>query len=109
MKLKKVMALTMAGAMAATTLTACGSSSSTTETTKAAETTAAAAADTTAAAAADNGSSDAETVLQVAFENSISEPVGQGWRKLRRSSKKNPAARWQSRSTRIPSLVISLP
>ena len=80
MKLKKVMALTMAGAMAATTLTACGSSSSTTETTKAAETTAAAAADTTAAAA-DNGSSDAETVLQVAFENSISEPVGQGWEK----------------------------
>ena len=78
MKLKKVMALTMAGAMAATTLTACGSSSSTTETTKAAETTAAAAADTTAA---DNGSSDAETVLQVAFENSISEPVGQGWEK----------------------------
>ena len=78
MKLKKVMALTMAGAMAATTLTACGSSSSTTETTKAAETTAA---DTTAAAAADNGSSDAETVLQVAFENSISEPVGQGWEK----------------------------
>ncbi len=57
------------------------SSSSTTETTKAAETTAAAAADTTAAAAADNGSSDAETVLQVAFENSISEPVGQGWEK----------------------------
>ena len=81
MKLKKVMALTMAGAMAATTLTACGSSSSTTETTKAAETTAAAAADTTAAAVADNGSSDAETVLQVAFENSISEPVGQGWEK----------------------------
>ena len=81
MKLKKVMALTMAGAMAATTLTACGSSSSTTETTKAAETTAAAAADTTAAAAADNGSSNAETVLQVAFENSISEPVGQGWEK----------------------------
>ena len=80
MKLKKVMALTMAGAMAATTLTACGSSSSTTETTKAAETTAAAAADTTAAAA-DNGSSDAETVLQVAVENSISEPVGQGWEK----------------------------
>ncbi len=33
------------------------------------------------AAAADNGSSDAETVLQVAFENSISEPVGQGWEK----------------------------
>ena len=80
MKLKKVMALTMAGAMAATTLTACGSSSSTTETTAAAETTAEAAADTTAAAA-DSGSADAETVLQVAFENSISEPVGQGWEK----------------------------
>ena len=106
MKLKKVMALTMAGAMAATTLTACGSSSSTTETTKAAETTAAAAADTTAA---DNGSSDAETVLQVAFENSISSRLDRAGRKLRRSSKKNPAARWQSRSTRIPSLVISLP
>ena len=86
MKLKKVMALTMAGAMAATTLTACGSSSSTTETTKAAETTAAAAADTTAAAAADNGSSDAETVLQVAFENSISEPVGQGWEIIKEKS-----------------------
>lgn len=80
MKLRKVMALTMAGAMAATTLTACGSSSSTTETTAAAETTAAEA-DATTAAAADNGSSDAETVLQVAFENSISEPVGQGWEK----------------------------
>ena len=109
MKLKKVMALTMAGAMAATTLTACGSSSSTTETTKAAETTAAAAADTTAAAAADNGSSDAETVLQVAFENSISEPVGQAGTKPSRTTNKNPAARWQSRSIRIPSLVISLP
>ena len=73
MKLKKVMALTMAGAMAATTLTACGSSSSTTETTKAAETTA-------AAAAAPSG--DAQKLTM---------------------------ARWQSRSTRIPSLVISLP
>lgn len=79
MKLKKVMALTMAGAMAATTLTACGSSSSTTETTAvAAETTAAG---ETTAATADSGSADAETVLQVAFENSISEPVGQGWEK----------------------------
>ena len=72
MKLTKVMALTMAGAMTAATLTACGSSSSATETTTAA------AGDTTVA---DNGSTDAETVLQVAFENSISEPVGQGWEK----------------------------
>ena len=71
MKLTKVMALTMAGAMTAATLTACGSSSSATETTTAAG-------DTTVA---DNGSTDAETVLQVAFENSISEPVGQGWEK----------------------------
>ena len=85
MKLKKVMALTMAGAMAATTLTACGSSSSTTETTKAAETTAAAAADTTAAAAADNGSSDAETVLQVAFGwTGLGESSGDHQREIRR-------------------------
>ena len=69
----------MAALMAAS-LTACGGSAK----------------ETTAAAAADNGSSNAETVLQVAFENSISEPVGQAGRKLRRSSKKNPAARWQS-------------
>ena len=96
MKLKKVMALTMAGAMAATTLTACGSSSSTTETTKAAETTAAAAADTTAAAAADNGSSDAETVLQVAFENSISEPVGQGWEKAQEIITENSGGKMAS-------------
>lgn len=89
MKLKKVMALTMAGAMAATTLTACGSSSSTTETTKAAETTAAAAADTTAAAAADNGSSNAETVLQVASRTPFPSRLDRAGRKLRRSSKRN--------------------
>lgn len=75
MKLRKVTALTLAGAMAAATLTACGNSGT-------ADTTTAAAADngsaeTTAAAAADP--SDAEVVLQVAFENSISEPVGEGW------------------------------
>ena len=109
MKLKKVMALTMAGAMAATTLTACGSSSSTTETTKAAETTAA----------------EQQQILQQLqqitvlpmlrqFFRSLSRTpfpsrLDRAGRKLRRSSKKNPAARWQSRSTRIPSLVISLP
>ena len=105
MKLKKVMALTMAGAMAATTLTACGSSSSTTETTKAAETTAAAAADTTAAAAADNGSSDAETVLQVAFENSISEPVGQGWEKAQEIIKKQGVAYIDEEGDLVTSIV----
>lgn len=73
MKLRKVMALTLAGAMAATSLTACGGS--TTETTAAAAGTQAAA-DTQAA---DSGSATADVVLQVAFENSISEPVGQGW------------------------------
>ena len=79
MKLRKVMALTLAGAMAATSLTACSSGSAdTTATTAAAAGTEAAAADTTAAAA-DAGSADAEVTLQVAFENSISEPVGQGW------------------------------
>ena len=76
MKLKKITALAMAGSMAAMSLTACGSSSST------AETTAAAAAEETTAAEA-NAETAAESnpdaiVLQVAFENSISEPIGQG-------------------------------
>ena len=82
MKLRKVMAL--AGAMAAATLTACGGGAD--ETTAAAagadkETTAAAEDKETTAAAADSGSADAEVVLQVAFENSITEPVGEGWTK----------------------------
>ena len=85
MKLRKVMALTLAGAMAATSLTACGGSDTAKTTTAAAETTAAAA-DTTAAAAADTtaaaaDTADADVVLQVAFENSVTEPVGQGWTK----------------------------
>lgn len=84
MKLRKVMALTLAGAMAAATLTACGGGAD--ETTAAAagadkETTAAAEDKETTAAAADSGSADAEVVLQVAFENSITEPVGEGWTK----------------------------
>ena len=76
MKLKKITALTMAGSMAALSLTACGGGTSTTATTAAAaaETTAAAADATTAA---ETSNSDA-IVLQVAFENSISEPIGQG-------------------------------
>ena len=79
MKLRKVMALTLAGAMTAATLTACGGGAD--ETTAAAagadkETTAAAEEKETTAAAADSGSADAEVVLQVAFENSITEPVG---------------------------------
>ena len=84
MKLRKVMALTLAGAMAAATLTACGGGAD--ETTAAAagadkETTAAAEDKETTAAAADSGSADAEVVLQVAFENTITEPVGEGWTK----------------------------
>ena len=84
MKLRKVMALTLAGAMAVATLTACGGGAD--ETTAAAagadkETTAAAEDKETTAAAADSGSADAEVVLQVAFENSITEPVGEGWTK----------------------------
>ena len=83
MKLRKVMALTLAGAMAATSLTACGGGDTAkTTTAAAADTTAAdttaAAADTTAAAA---DTADADVVLQVAFENSVTEPVGQGWTK----------------------------
>lgn len=77
MKLRKVTALTLAGVVAATTLTAC--SGSKTEETKAAET---AAAETEKAAdAADAAEAEPEVVLQVAFENSISEPVGAGWEK----------------------------
>ena len=84
MKLRKVMALTLAGAMTAATLTACGGGAD--ETTAAAagadkETPAAAEETETTAAAADSGSADAEVVLQVAFENSITEPVGEGWTK----------------------------
>ena len=84
MKLRKVMALTLAGAMTAATLTACGGGAD--ETTAAAagadkETTAAAEEKETTAAAAYSGSADAEVVLQVAFENSITEPVGEGWTK----------------------------
>lgn len=77
MKLRKVMALTLAGAMAATSLTACSSNSAGTAATTAAAGTEAAAG--TTAAAGNTGSADAEITLQVAFENSISEPVGQGW------------------------------
>ncbi len=76
MKFRKITALAAAGAMAVTSLTACGGGDQT------AATTAAAAADTTAAA--DNGagasasSGTADVTLQVGFENSISEPLGQG-------------------------------
>ena len=82
MKLRKVMALTLAGAMTAATLTACGGGAD--ETTAAAagadkETTAAAEDKETTAAAADSGSADAEVVLQVAFENSHH---GARWRGL---------------------------
>lgn len=79
MKLRKVMALTLAGAMAAS-LTACGGGSTETADTTAASSEAAADA-SSSDAAVNNDSSEAEVVLQVAFENSISEPVGEGWTK----------------------------
>ena len=79
MKLRKVMALTLAGTMAVTSLTACGGNSAGTAETAAGTAAAGTEAAGTAAAAADAGSADAEVTLQVAFENSISEPVGQGW------------------------------
>ena len=74
MKMKKITALAIVGSMATMSLTAC-SGSSAVETTAAAGTTAVAEDATTAAAAESN--QDA-IVLQVAFENSISEPIGQG-------------------------------
>ena len=98
MKLKKVVALTMAGTMAMASLTACGGGSDTTADTTAA---AAEAGDAAAEAGDSNGgaSGTAEVTLQVGFENSISEPFGNG----PRSSKRNPAAPWRSPFTRIPS------
>jgi len=90
MKLRKLMALGLAGVMAAS-VSACGgsSASSTTAAAAPAETTAAAAAaETTAAGAAAEttaATADAaaapEVTLRVAFENSITEPVGEGWTK----------------------------
>ncbi len=74
MKMKRVAALAMAGVMAAMSLSACGGSSSTTT-----ETTVAAADNGSGdSATTDSGSTNAEVVLQIAFENSISEPLGQG-------------------------------
>ena len=83
MKLRKVMALTMAGAMVATTLTACGSSSSKTETTAAAETTTAAADATTAAA--DAAAPEGTVVINVGYENATTEPAAKAvekWKEL---------------------------
>lgn len=78
MKLRKVMALTLAGVMAATTLTACSGSKAEEPAATEAATEAAEAAETETA---DTGSAEPEIVLQVAFENSITEPVGEGWKK----------------------------
>lgn len=69
MKLKKVLALILSGATAVS-LMACASGSNTTATT--------AVTNESTKAAAEN--KDA-VVLQVAFENSSSEPVGEGWKK----------------------------
>ena len=105
MKLKKVMALTMAGAMAATTLTALPQQRQQRQLRQ---------------------QQPQQQILQQLqqqitvlpmlrqFFRSLSRTpfpsrLDRAGRKLRRSSKRNPAARWQSRSTRIPSLVISLP
>ena len=80
MKLKKMVALTLAGVMAAS-LSACGGGGggSAAPETKAAEGGEAPAEGGADAAASDT--SGADIVLQVAFENSASEPVGEGWKK----------------------------
>ena len=85
MNIRKFAAIGLAGIMAAS-MAACGGSSApaTTAAAAPAETTAAAAAaaETTAAAAAAADTAAApEVTLRVAFENSISEPVGAGWTK----------------------------
>lgn len=74
MRLKRVLALILSGAVAAT-LMACGGSSTPSTTAASGETKAA---QETTAASEDNGEA---VVLQVAFENSSSEPVGEGWKK----------------------------
>ena len=78
MKLKKVVTMIMASVMTASLAACGGSSSATPAATSEAETTAATAAES---AEATNASEDADVVLQVAFENSMSEPVGIGWEK----------------------------
>ncbi len=74
MKSKKVLALILSGAVAAT-LMACGGSNSPSTAAASKETKAA---DEMTAAPADNADA---VVLQVAFENSSSEPVGEAWKK----------------------------
>ena len=79
MKLKKMVALTLAGVMAAS-LSACGGGGGS----AAPETKAAEGGEAPAEGGADAAASDtsgADIVLQVAFENSASEPVGEGWKK----------------------------
>ena len=89
MNIRKFAAIGLAGIMAAS-MAACGGSSApaTTAAAAPAETTAAAAAaaETTAAAAAADTAAAPEVTLRVAFENSISEPVGAGWTKAQESS-----------------------
>ena len=82
MRSKKLWAVALSGAMAASMLAACGGSSSTSTT--AAASSAAAAQGETKAAAADAqsgaaGSSNAEVTVRVAYENSESEPLGKAW------------------------------
>lgn len=77
MRFKKLAALTMAGVLAAVSLSACGGGGTTADTQSAADN------QDTAAPAESKAKAPAEDVvtLQVAFENSASEPVGEGWKK----------------------------
>ena len=70
MNFKKTLALGLVTAMALSTLTACGGSS--------APASSAPAASSEAAPAASDAAPAAEVTLQVGFENSMSEPIGQG-------------------------------
>ena len=74
MKLRKLAALTMAGVLAAAGLSACGGGS-------APDTGAAAEAGESKGQALAGDNAEPDVVLQVAFENSGSEPVGAGWEK----------------------------
>ena len=79
--MKKMLSVIMAGAMALSLLTACSSGSTAETTAAAAETEAAAEAGTEAAAETEAAASGDVVTLQLGFENSLSEPVGQAAQK----------------------------
>lgn len=105
MKLKKMVALTLAGVMAAS-LSACGGGGGS----AAPETKAAEGGEAPAEGGADAAASDtsgADIVLQVALRIPLPSRLARAGKRRRRSLKRSPAARWRLRFIRIPSLGTS--